>query len=124
MDTVEATARPPCELDEIQAWIEFALDGEIKGRQTGSYPTFNSYTYVEIPEWSMRQKLDAVKIAVAERDSTQAAIKRLRALAERVASSACLNQIECDLTARPDTICEPCHARAALAEEGHRKEIA
>lgn len=67
-DTVEkatAVQLPPLTpnacLRDLQAWIEHALNSEIKNRQTGDYSVgLNSYSYVEIPEWSMRQKLDNV----------------------------------------------------------------
>lgn len=49
-------------LQNFQAWIEFKLDGEIKYRQTGRDPKTNGYSYVEIPEWDMRQKLQAVRM--------------------------------------------------------------
>jgi hypothetical protein len=48
-------------LFRLELWFKHSLNGEIKGRQTGSGPTFNAYSYVEIPEWSMRQKLDDVQ---------------------------------------------------------------
>ncbi len=48
-------------LFRLETWFQHSLNGEIKGRQTGSGPTFNAYSYVEIPEWSMRQKLDDVQ---------------------------------------------------------------
>lgn len=48
-------------LSDLEKWFQHSLSGEIKGRQTGTGPTFNAYSYVEIPEWSMRQKLDAIQ---------------------------------------------------------------
>lgn len=58
-------------LADLQAWIEFALNKEIKYRQTGHDPKLNGYSYVEIPEWEMRQKLAAIRmelLGVTEED--------------------------------------------------------
>lgn len=61
-------AQPAVELGELladlQAWIEFKLDGEIKyrqGEQPG--PIRNGHTFIEIPEWEIRQKLDSIQKA-------------------------------------------------------------
>lgn len=62
-DAPERLTHEEC-LRDLQAWFEFALKGEIKSRQTGSGPKFNAYSYVEIPEWSMRQKLDNITAAL------------------------------------------------------------
>ncbi len=45
----------------LETWFAHSLNGEIKGRQTGIGPTFNAYSYVEVPEWSMRQKLSDIQ---------------------------------------------------------------
>lgn len=50
-------------LADLQAWIEFALQ-EVKIRAGRIPPTFtDGYTYVEIPEWKMRQKLSEIRMA-------------------------------------------------------------
>lgn len=52
-------------LADLQAWIEFALQA-VRYRAGKIPPTYtDGYSYVEVPEWSMRQKLDNVLTTLA-----------------------------------------------------------
>ena len=52
----EAITLESC-LRDLRAWIEFALQ-DVKYRAGTIPPTYtDGYSYVEIPEWQMRQKL-------------------------------------------------------------------
>jgi hypothetical protein len=51
-------------LGDLQAWIEFALE-RVKFRSGRVPPTFtDGYSYVEIPEWAMRQNLARIRMAL------------------------------------------------------------
>lgn len=46
---------------DLKAWMQFALADKIRNRPGTMPPTYtDGYSYVEIPEWDMRQKLDAI----------------------------------------------------------------
>lgn len=110
---------PPLTVDEclrdLQAWIEFALKGEIKGRQTGDYATgFNCYSYVEIPEWSLRQKLNNITTALTRTTTADALAEALRGAVHALESYKLGN-------ASPELADEVCAAAAAALAQWEGK---
>ena len=63
---------PPSILHDIQAWLSFRLDSGVRHKAGMVGPTYtDGYSYVEIPEWEARQKLDNVRAALALVDGPQ-----------------------------------------------------
>jgi hypothetical protein len=49
-------------LRDVEAWLSFRLETAIKYKAGTIGPTYtDGYSYVEIPEWEARQKLDNVR---------------------------------------------------------------
>lgn len=57
---------PLSTLRDIQAWLSFRLEIGIRHKPGTIGPTYtDGYSYVEIPEWEARQKLDNARAALS-----------------------------------------------------------
>jgi len=69
--TTSLATKPQIEelLKDLHCWLQFQVTAHIAHRSTGNGGhdgNGNSWTVVEIPEWSVRQKLSAISEALAE----------------------------------------------------------